>query len=310
MLTGILAGLAAGALWGLVFVVPRMVPGLSAVDIAAGRFVSFGLVSALAMLFVLRTRRRPTLNQALAALGLSVLGFTGYYLLLALAIQDAGTEVPTLIIGVIPIWMMLLGKPSALKWGALVPGLVLTAAGLGLMMVGNALPGPVASGAGLGTGFERAPHAPQYWRGLAYALAAMVSWTAFGLINSAWLKRHPEVNATDWANWLGVATGAGALLLWFAAGSDQKVLLALEDRAWLAAICIATGVGSAWVATILWNLASQRLSASLCGQLIVAETVFALVYSYAWDAQWPTQIQLTACVLFVLGILASIRAHR
>ena len=302
MLTGILAGIAAGALWGLVFVVPRMAPGLSAVDIAAGRFVSFGLVSALAMLFALRTRRLPTVDQALAAIGLSVLGFTGYYLLLALAIQDAGTEMPTLIIGLIPIWMMLLGKPTALKWGTLVPGLLLTAAGLALMMVANATQGSAARG----TGLERV----YYWRGLAFALVAMVSWTVFGLMNSAWLKRHTEVNATDWANWLGVATGLGALLMWFVAGSESNALLALEDRAWLAIILIATGVGSAWVATILWNVASQRLSASLCGQLIVAETVFALIYSYAWDSQWPSALQLGACVLFVLGILASIRAHR
>ncbi len=103
MLTGILAGLAAGALWGLVFVAPRMTPGLSAVDLTAGRFISFGAVSVVAMLLTLRTRRLPNLHQAFAALGMSVLGFTGYYLLLALAIQDAGTAAPALIIGTIPI---------------------------------------------------------------------------------------------------------------------------------------------------------------------------------------------------------------
>jgi drug/metabolite transporter (DMT)-like permease len=308
MLTGILAGIAAGALWGLVFVVPRMTPGLSAVDLAAGRFVSFGAMSALAMLLVLRTRRLPTLRQASAAMGLSVLGFSGYYLLLALAIRDAGTEVPTLIIGIIPIWMMLLGKPQGLQWPVLVPGLLLTAAGLALMMMANT---DVVTSAAMSTiATDVARSGSHYWRGVAYAVAAMLSWTVFGLMNSAWLKRHPEVNATDWANWLGVATGIGAFALWLATGSESKVLLALDNRAWIAIVCIATGVGSAWVATILWNMASQRLSASLCGQLIVSETIFALVYSYAWDAQWPTPLQLAACVLFVLGILASIRAHR
>jgi len=57
-------------------------------------------------------------------------------------------------------------------------------------------------------------------------------------------------------------------------------------------------------------MASQRLSASLCGQMIVSETLFALIYSYAWDRQWPSAIPLLACVCFILGILASIRAHR
>jgi drug/metabolite transporter (DMT)-like permease len=57
-------------------------------------------------------------------------------------------------------------------------------------------------------------------------------------------------------------------------------------------------------------VASQRLPASLCGQLIVSETLFALLYSFAWDGRWPQPAQLAACVLFTLGILASIKAHR
>lgn len=75
-------------------------------------------------------------------------------------------------------------------------------------------------------------------------------------------------------------------------------------------LCAATGFGSAWLATILWNIASQRLWASLCGQLIVSETLFALLYSFAWDGRWPTLAQWAACILFTLGILASIKADR
>ncbi|MFC6280226.1 MULTISPECIES: DMT family transporter [Polaromonas] len=300
MLTGILAGLAAGALWGLVFVAPRMVSGFPAVDFTAGRFLSYGAVSLFLMLAV-RKSAWPNARQALAALGMSVLGFTGYYLLLVFAIRDAGTEVPSLIIGTIPVWMMLLGKPAGLRLGALVPGLVLTLLGLGLMT-------QASHGAGATAG-EAVPHL-DFWRGVVFAVASMVFWTVFGLVNAAWLKKHPEVSATTWANWLGVATGLGALALWLAAGSDAKVLLARTDWAQAAMLCMATGFGSTWLATILWNIASRRLSASLCGQLIVSETLFALAYSFAWDGRWPTQVQALACLLFAAGILASIRAHR
>ena len=296
MLSGVLAGLAAGALWGLVFVAPRMVAGYSSVDLTAGRFAAYGLLAAVVMLTGMRSRRLPTARQALTALGMSVLGFSGYYLLLVLAIRDAGTEVPTLVIGTIPVWVMLLGKPQHLRWGALVPGLLLTLAGL-LLMMSATHGGVVDSGA-------------HYWRGIALVTGSLVCWTVFAIFNSAWLKRHPEVNATDWANWLGVATGLGAVLLWLLAGSDASTLVAQDDRAAFAMLCIATGFGSAWLATILWNIASQRLSASLCGQLIVSETIFALLYSFAWDGHWPTGVQLAACVLFTLGILASIKAHR
>jgi drug/metabolite transporter (DMT)-like permease len=297
LLTGILAGLAAGALWGLVFVAPRLVTGFTAVDFTAGRFVSYGALSVVLML-LFRKPALPTVRQALVALGMSVLGFTGYYLLLVYAIRDAGTEVSSLIIGTIPIWMMILGKPAGLRWAGLIPGLLLTLLGLGLMM-------HASHGAAAATTTDE-----HFWRGVAFAVASMAFWTVFGLMNAAWLKKHPEVNATTWANWLGIATGCGALVLWMAAGSDAKVLLAQKNTAQAAILCIATGIGSAWIATTLWNIASQRLSASLCGQLIVSETIFALVYSFVWDGHWPSGVQLTACLLFVCGILASIRAHR
>lgn len=300
MLTGILAGLAAGALWGLVFVAPRMVPGLSSVDLAAGRFVSYGAMAVLVMGFTWTKHQWPTPKQALAALGMSVLGFTGYYLLLVLAIHKSGTEVPTLIIGTIPIWAMLLGKPLGLKWSSLLPGLLLTAAGLALMMKAT-----FATQQAVAT-----PSGNPYWQGVALAVAATVCWTAFAVLNASWLKRHREVNATEWANWLGIATGVGAVLLWLVAGSEPNVLLALDQPVLAAVVCLATGVGSAWLATILWNIASQRLSGSLCGQLIVSETLFALLYSFVWDRAWPGVLQLLAAVLFTLGILASIRAHR
>lgn len=297
MLTGVLAGLAAGALWGLVFVAPRMVSGYGSVDLAAGRFVAYGAVAAIVC--AIMRRGLPNASQALAAVALSILGFTGYYLLLVLAIRDAGTEVPTLIIGTIPIWVMLLGKPGHLRWGALIPGIVLTAIGLALMI------SPSSPGGGPGGG-----HSPHYLRGILFALASLACWTAFALLNSAWLKRHPEVRVTDWANWLGLATGLGALVLWLLAGSDVRTLRSQADAPLFLTLALVTGAGSAWLATILWNVASRRLSASLCGQLIVSETLFALAYSFAWDGHWPTPAQAAAVVLFTLGILASIHAHR
>ncbi len=303
MLTGILAGLAAGALWGLGFVTPRMLAvdsgGFSSVDLASGRFAVYGLVAAGVMLVGGRSRRLPTWRQAGAALVMSVLGFTGYYLLLVLAIRDAGTEVPSLVIGTIPIWIMLLGKPHGLRWAALLPGLALTAAGL-LLMMGSVHGGGAADGV----------LAANFWRGMVFVLASLVCWTIFAILNSAWLKRHPEVNATDWANWLGIATGLGAWLMWGVAGSDVSSMGARPDLTTFLVLCVVVGAGSTWLATILWNMASQRLSASLCGQLIVSETIFALLYSFAWDRHWPSLVQLAACVLFTLGILASIRAHR
>lgn len=281
--------------------VPRMVGHFGMVDITAARFLVFGAISGIAVFARPAAVRWPTGRQALAALGLSVLGFSGYYLLLAFGIQAAGTEVPSLIIGTIPVWMMLLGRPAGLRMRALLPGLLLTGAGIALMIWGA---WSAQHGAGTGEGGAR------FGWGIALALASMASWTVYGLFNAAWLHKHTGLNATDWANWLGVATGLGALLLWLAAGSDIATLQSRPDGMLFVWIALASGVGSSWLATILWNVASQRLSASLCGQLIVSETLFALLYSFVWDGRWPQATEWVAALLFVLGILASIKAHR
>ncbi len=172
------------------------------------------------------------------------------------------------------------GLAAGALWGMvfvvprMTPGLVLTTVGLALMMTAMQ-PAQAVMQAG----------ESHFGWGVLLAAAAMVCWTAFALLNAAWL-------------------------LWSIAGSTSNELLALDGIALVAIICVVTGIGSGWAANILWNLASQRLSVSLCGQLIVSETLFALLYSFFWDGALPSALQWVAAVLFTLGILASIRAHQ
>lgn len=300
MATGIVAGLGAGAFWGLAFVAPLMAPNFSAIDITWGRYLACALASVLLMLWSAARGQAvwPTPRQAAAALGLSVLGYTGYYLLLALAIQSAGATLPVLVIGTIPLWLMLLGKPQAMRWRSLAWGLSLTAAGLTLMSYATA------------HGASGVPQGPRPGWGVAYAALATASWVAFGLLNKRWLTQHPEVNDTLWASWMGVAAGGGAFVVWWWGGSPWNALVARPGFGIYVLVCAVTGVGAAWVASVLWNVASRRLSASLAGQLIVSETVFGLLYAFVWTAQWPTAVQWVACALFFMGVLASIQAHR
>jgi len=304
MAVGVAAGLGTGAFWGTTFVAPLVAPDFSSVDHTAGRFIACGLFSIVWMLWsTLRTPAAqraclwPTAAQALDALWLSVLGYTGYYLLLVYAIADAQAALPALIIGTLPVWMMLLGKPQHLRWSALVPGMLLTAAALALMMEATARE---VDAAGQG----------HFWRGVVLAVGSMLCWLAFGLLNARWMRQHPSVTSTAWANWLGLGAGLGGLGIWLGWGTPWPELVSRPGWGRFLLICAVTGIGSAWIASVLWNVASRRLSTSLAGQLVVSETVFALLYAFAWRAEWPAAPQLLACVLFVVGILASIRAHR
>ena len=294
MWSGIAAGLGAGALWGFSFLAPRVLAGFAALDVSAARFIVYGLTALLMMAWRFAPSRLPNWRHALAALALSVIGFTGYYLLVVLSIRRLGVALPTLIMGTVPIWVMLLGKPQSLRWAALLPGLALTAAGLWLMGLHGA---QSAAGGRLDAS------------GLALACAGLASWTAFALLNAAWLKRHPDVSARDWANWLGVATGLGGALMWLAAGTPAAQLATTPGLGVFLLMAVVIGFGASWLSTMLWNVASQRLPASLCGQLIVSETLFALAYDALWSQAWPGGMQLAAAALFALGIVAAIRAH-
>lgn len=304
MAAGVAAGLGAGAFWGTTFVAPLVAPGFASADYTAGRFMACGLFALAWLLWQsLRSpagQRRglwPDAAQAWGALWLSVLGYTGYYLLLVYGIADAGAALPALIIGTLPVWMMLLGKPKHLRWAALAPGLLLTATGMVLMMDATATE-LEAAGSG------------HFWRGVLLAVGAMLSWLAFGMLNARWIRRHPGISSTGWANWLALGAGLGGLLLWLGWGTRWNDLVERPGFGAFVLVCVFTGIGSAWIASVLWNVACRRLSTSLAGQLVVSETVFALIYAFAWLGDWPATTQLMACALFLLGVVASIRAHR
>ncbi|MNT86741.1 hypothetical protein D3C72_2270650 [compost metagenome] len=44
--------------------------------------------------------------------------------------------------------------------------------------------------------------------------------------------------------------------------------------------------------------------------MIVFETLFALLYAFAWQRRWPGLLELLAIVLLVGGVLLCAHAHR
>ena len=60
MLIGVLLGIAAGALWGLIYIAPLLLPQYNPVLVALGRFIAFGLVSLPLMFFMKEDLKRFT----------------------------------------------------------------------------------------------------------------------------------------------------------------------------------------------------------------------------------------------------------
>src|ERR1700760_4484968 len=133
---GIGTGLGAGALWGLVFIAPKLTPGFAAPQIAAARYLAYGLLA-----LPLLLPNAGTLWRRLARadwLALAILGLTGniiYYICLAVGVRLAGPAPVSLIIGLLPVLITLIGtrEVGAVPLKPLLPSLALAVVGVGLI---------------------------------------------------------------------------------------------------------------------------------------------------------------------------------
>ncbi|HBK45630.1 MAG TPA: EamA family transporter, partial [Xanthomonadaceae bacterium] len=145
--------------------------------------------------------------------------------------------------------------------------------------------------------------------GLACAFGALVSWSAYSIGNARWLSRRPDLSGGDWSLLTGVVTGALALLLAPLALLLDPAVRAGADwlRFWVVAIVLA--VFASVIGNACWNRASRSLPLTLVGQMIVFETVFALLYGFAWERRLPTLLEVLAIACLLAGVLWCASAH-
>ena len=76
---------------------------------------------------------------------------------------------------------------------------------------------------------------------------------------------------------------------------------------WFVFVMIASVLLCSWVGSVFWSEMSQRLPTALAGQMIVFETLFAVVYAHILRLEWPVWSMTAGMVLLVLGVLLSLR---
>lgn len=299
---GIACGAAAGAFWGLVFLTPELVRDFTPQQLAAGRYLAYGLFAAVLL--------APRLRRVLPRLGgrewwaltwLSLLGNTLYYVLLAQAVQSGGMAMTALVIGFLPVAVTLAsrGGADAVPLPRMLPSLLLGVAGISC--VGWESLGSTSGAA-----------RPDALLGFACAVGALVSWSIYAVGNSRWLARRADLSAHDWSLLTGLATGAQALLLavpaFLLAGADTAH--AREDWLRFLGVVASVAILASIVGNAFWNRASRLLPSTMIGQMILFETLFALLYGFAWEQRGPTLLETAAMVLVTASVLLSVRAHR
>lgn len=311
MTLGTLFALAAGLMWGLVFVAPTLLADYPPALLSVARYLAFGLI-ALPLAWWDRNRlAQLTRADWREALRLSLVGNLLYYLCLAAAIQRAGGPLPTMIIGTLPVVIAVTSnlrdarRDGRLPWARLVPSLLLIAAGIGCVNQVELAALRADPAADLG----------RYASGALLALAAVACWTWYPLRNADWLRAHAERSPRTWATAQGVATlplaalGYAAFWAWSAASGSGFDLPFGPQPERFVLLMLAVGLFASWLGTLCWNEASQRLPTALVGQLIVFETLSALAYAYGLRGQWPGVVTLVGVALLVAGVLWALRVR-
>ena len=315
MWIGTLFALAAGLMWGLVFVAPLLLPAYPAVLLSCARYLAFGLI-ALPLAWFDRARLRE-LRRAdwREAFKLSAIGNLLYYLCLAAAIQRAGGPLPTMIIGTLPVVIAVASnlrrsahirqRDGRLPWRRLAPSLLLIAAGIACVNqveIAALRANPQADIA-------------RYGLGALLAVGAVVCWTWYPIRNADWLRAHADRSPRAWATAQGLATlplaGLGFVLFWlwsvFTASAFEMPLG--PTPALFIGLMFSIGLLASWLGTLCWNEASQRLPTSLAGQLIVFETLAALTYAFILRGQMPGAVTLAGIGLLMAGVVWALRVR-
>jgi len=291
---GLLPAIAACWIWGFAFVGPLILGDWPGLAVAAGRYVAYGLASLLTLALLWTRGSRPLDCRIWRdALLLTLSGNLLYYALLSLAVQKAGYVMPTLIIGLLPVTVSLVGRlrerqPMSRRY---LWALLLILAGLWLAHTPH-----VDEAAAATSGDQRI--------GLVCAFGSLALWTFYGVMNGERMRRYPQIGGLQWSSLQGTAALPFALLLFAASAPAQP--WNRPDWALFVAVGLFLGLATSWAANALWNRASTRLPASLLGQMIVFETIAGIVYGALWSSAVPAAPVIAGTLLLVGGVIVAL----
>lgn len=291
---GLPAALTATALWGFTFLGPVAVEPVNIYYLVVGRYVAFGLLS-LAVLLVRRGSLRTLgTRHLLLAVHLGVVGYIGFYLLLAMSTELGGGVLASTMTGLIPLMVTLVSNQleKVLAWRRLAGPIVVISVGLLLVNGGTPADGSATSG--------------DLALGALLGFLSAAAWSYFVIVNRRALGRAGSaIDGTTWTTGIGLGACCGSLfLLPLAITGGGRSPVADAGTWWsFAGWCVAFAVLGSWCATWFWNGASKRLPATVMGPVIGMEAVCGAAFNLMWEGRSPTFHELWGGLLVIAGVL-------
>lgn len=303
MLKGCLAALAACFIWGLIFVIPKLIEDFGSLEITLGRYLFYGIWSL--AIFCLTTSfafSKYGKKVWLMALWFGLVANILYYAGIVFSVKHACPAVCALIIGISPITIALYGNlvEKTIDFKRLILPSVLIVTGLLVINWPNfqTIEGDVW----------------EYVLGLALAGFALGSWSWYVVANARFLKKHPEVCLREWPSLIGMGTLIWAVLfgaLWvgfMAKPEDLQRFVTWDETLHTFLLgTAALGIVCAWFGLYLWNIASITIPVSLAGQLTIFETIFGLLFVFILEERLPTVMESSGIALILVAVWYGLR---
>ena len=304
MNSGVVFAILAGAIWGGVIIGPSLLPEFNAVLISSVRFALYGMISLLVALpFASGLLSRLTRGDAWMLLRLSLTGNVLNYALLGASVQLSGVTAAALINGMMPVAITFLGRSDAGSLPLTRLKLPLLLVFLGIVSVSLEHTGVQVASTSLSSRLL----------GLACGFSAVACWSWYATHNARYLKQS-HFNSSEWSTLTGIVTGIVAIVFGIAALMlfPNLVPSEVESSRWTTFlwVCLFLALCGSWLANGLWNACSRRMPASLSGQMIVFETLFACVYGFLFSQRMPGLMEVISIVLLVGGVVWAAKRHR
>jgi drug/metabolite transporter (DMT)-like permease len=296
----VLLGILVNCLWGTTFLAPYYLADINPVAIAIGRYLVYGVISVVFVLFNLKSLRKLSYGQWKYAFLFAFTGNVGYYVCITLSVHYGGITTTALIESTMPIVMIVAGQLSIKEFdfqSLLFPVvMVLT----GIFMLNQSQ----------GDGIDYSANNYHWYAGLLFSVVALLLWAWYALSNAHFLKQNPSVSSNIWSIAIGVGCFFQSLVgLSVFAVSGESVFIATDDIASstirLIVGCLFLGVFISWLVTVWWNQVSRYIPMAIIGPLFVFETLSSLVYGYIVDQKFPSTMEVMAVVLIIGGVSLS-----
>jgi drug/metabolite transporter (DMT)-like permease len=303
MLMGFIYALGACLLWGTIFVAPQFLPEYSPMEVALGRYFSFGLFS-LVLLFIKKIPKYPFQFWFVAA-SYGLIANVLYYIGVVIGVRYATPPVAVLVIGMCPVVAAIYGTwgTKELNFKGLILSCMIMTFGIILVNIME-----------VDWSFSRYSF-KEYLFGLGGSFTALMTWGWYAVQNARFLKKNPTLSRTDWASMIGVSTLFWVLILGTLLSFGDTIDLRKFNVLSLSlfkyfGITTFLGIVCAWVGCFFWNKASSILPISLMGPMIIFETLFGLFFCFLCEKRVPSTIEFAGIVAMIVGIYLCIAQAR